>query len=80
MPDYAGGMTRSVARRVAACVGLLIGCTSGERSWTMFPAPILKRDPRLDFARGVALEDRSTEARVFYATTRAPAPEGSRER
>jgi esterase/lipase superfamily enzyme len=37
-------------------------------------------DPRLDFGRRVAPDDRDTDVRVLYATTRAPAPAGSRER
>ena len=46
----------------------------------MFPAPILVKDPRLDFTRFVAPEHRTTDVRVFYATTRAPAPDGYPER
>jgi esterase/lipase superfamily enzyme len=65
---------------VLALVALLIGCDGGERSWTMFPAPILLKDPRLDFTRFVAPEHRDTDVRVLYATTRAPAPEGYPER
>ena len=37
------------------------------------PAPIIMKDPRLDFARRVSPEDRDTDVRVLYATTRAPA-------
>ena len=65
---------------VLLLVGLLFGCAAGERYWTMFPAPILMKDPRLDFTRFVAPENRDTDVRVFYATTRAPAPEGYPER
>src|SRR5262249_27687075 len=46
----------------------------------MFPAPIVVKDPRLDFTRFVAPEHRTTNVRVFYATTRAPAPDGYPER
>ena len=79
------GCTSRAGRRgcslyVLALVGLLVGCDGGERSWTMFPAPILMKDPRLDFTRFVAPEHRDTDVRVFYATTRAPAPEGYPER
>jgi esterase/lipase superfamily enzyme len=59
--------------------GLLIAC-GRESSLTMFPAPILMKDPRLDFTRGVAPVNRNTDVRVLYATTRAPAPEGDPER
>src|SRR5215813_39650 len=62
-------------------VALCVGCgDGGERRWTMFPAPILMKDPRLDFTRFVAPEHRTTDVQVFYATTRAPAPEGYPER
>ncbi len=44
------------------------------------PAPVIMKDPRLDFARRVAPDDRDTDVRVLYATTRAPAPAGARER
>ena len=46
----------------------------------MFPAPIVMRDERLDFARVVAPEDRSTIVGVLFATNREPAPEGAPER
>lgn len=61
-------------------VGLLLGCDGGERGWTMFPAPVVVKDPRLDFTRFVAPEHRDTDVRVLYATTRSPAPEGFPER
>jgi esterase/lipase superfamily enzyme len=72
-------------RRREACVvlaalalaGLLIGCDGGEP--TMFPAPIVMQDPRLDFTRFVAPEHRDSDVRVLYATTRAPAPAGDPE-
>jgi esterase/lipase superfamily enzyme len=73
------------ARRGAAGVAivfaaLLAGCGDGEVRWTMMPPPVVVTDPRLDFARRVAPEDRDTDVRVLYATTRAPAPAGTRER
>lgn len=46
----------------------------------MFPAPLVVKDPRLDFSRLVAPEHRDTDVRVFYATTRAPAPADHPER
>jgi esterase/lipase superfamily enzyme len=64
-------------------LGLLSGCGErehAERSWTMFPAPIVVQDPRLDFTHFVAPEHRDTDVSVFYATTRAPAPENYPER
>jgi esterase/lipase superfamily enzyme len=73
---YAGSIVAALL-----LVALSLGCgDSGERRWTMFPAPILLKDPRLDFTRFVAPEHRDTDVRVFYATTRAPAPEGDPER
>jgi esterase/lipase superfamily enzyme len=66
---------------VLALVTLLLGCRDdGERSWTMFPAPIVVKDARLDFTRVVAPERRDADVDVFYATTRAPAREGYPER
>ena len=44
------------------------------------PAPVIVKDERLDFSRRVAPEDRDADVRVLYATTRAPAPDGARER
>ena len=41
------------------------------------PAPIIMRDPRFDFTRLVAPEDRDTDVRVLFATNRAPAPAGT---
>jgi esterase/lipase superfamily enzyme len=71
-------MTRVAA---LALVALLCGCGDDrDRRWTLFPAPILMKDPRLDFTRLVAPEHRDPDVRVFYATTRAPAPEGYPER
>src|SRR5262245_52834519 len=64
---------------VLSFAALFLGC-GGDRSWTMFPAPILLKDPRLDFTRLVAPEHRDTDVRVFFATPRAPAPEWYPER
>ena len=72
--------TSRVAVFVLSVVALLVGCGDGDRSWTMFPAPIIVKDPRLDFTRFVAPEHRTTDVQVFYATARAPAPDGYRER
>jgi esterase/lipase superfamily enzyme len=69
-----------IAILAALTIGVLAGCNGGERSWTMFPAPILQQDPRLDFTRRVVPERRETDVRVLFATTRAPAPEGYPER
>src|SRR5262245_19618617 len=73
------------ARRGSAVVAvvfatLLAGCGDDEVRWTMMPPPVVVTDPRLDFARRVAPVDRDTDVRVLYATTRAPAPAGARER
>src|SRR5262249_2328738 len=72
--------TVRVAAVVLSVAALLAGCGDSDRRWTMFPAPILVKDPRLDFTRFVAREHRTTDVQVFYATTRAPAPEGYPER
>jgi esterase/lipase superfamily enzyme len=69
--------TKRVTVFVLAFAAQLAGCGDGE---TMFPAPILLKDPRLDFARFVAPKHHTTDVRVFYATTRAPAPDGYAER
>lgn len=61
-------------------IGLLTGCGRDEPSWTMMPPPVVVTDPRLDFASRVAPADRDGDVRVLYATTRAPAPAGARER
>jgi esterase/lipase superfamily enzyme len=63
-----------------ALVMLTGGCRGDEPEWTMFPAPIIMQDPRLDFARFVAPQNRTTDVDVLYATTRAPAPAGAVER
>src|SRR4029450_1034367 len=66
-----------VVLAVLALAGLLIACDGGEP--TRFPAPIGRREPRLDFTRFVAPEPRDSDVRVLYATTRAPAPAGDPE-
>src|SRR5262249_34733832 len=63
-----------------ALVALLSGCGGREVVRNMFPAPIIMQDERLDFSRVVAPEDRVTEVRVLFATTRAPAPSDAPER
>jgi esterase/lipase superfamily enzyme len=63
-----------------ALAGLLVGCDSSEVARPMMPAPVIMRDPRLDFTRLVSPEHRDTDARVLYATTRAPAPPGDDRR
>jgi esterase/lipase superfamily enzyme len=76
----AARLLRGGASAALALVGLLTGCGSDEVSWTMMPPPVVMTDPRLDFARRVPPADRDTDVRVLYATTRAPAPAGARER
>ena len=73
-------MSRAVVLAVLALFSLLAGCGNGDVTWTMMPAPVIMKDARFDFTRLVAPEDRDTDVRVLYATTRAPAPEGARER
>ncbi len=69
-------MIRIAGLLLLAGAGLLVVCNRGEHAPTMFPAPILLQDPRLDFTRFVAPEHRDLDVRVLYATTRAPAPAG----
>src|SRR5215510_9555107 len=67
-------------RRAALLLALVMltgGCRGDEPGWTMFPAPIIMQDPRLDFTRFVAPQNRTTDVDVLYATTRAPAPAGA---
>ena len=71
---------RTPGWRWIVLVILLAGCGADEVAWTMMPAPIIMKDPRFDFARRVSPEDRDTDVRILYATTRAPAPAGARER
>ena len=73
-------MSRAAVFLGGVLAGLLLGCDSGEVPRTMMPAPIIMKDPRLDFTRRVAPKDRDRDVRVLYATARAPAPEGARER
>src|SRR5262245_51678758 len=42
-------MSRSIVPALLALAGVLVGCDGGGP--TMFPAPILRQDPRLDFTR-----------------------------
>lgn len=46
----------------------------------MVPTPLVLQDERLDFSRGVRPENRATEVRVLFATTRAPASPDAPER
>src|SRR5262245_48188660 len=80
--EESGGWLRGACHGGVALLALvaLIGCGDGDRRWTMFPAPILMKDARLDFTRFVTPERRTTDVGVFYATPRAPAPDGYPER
>ena len=51
---------------------VLAGCASLPEPHVM-PTPAVLKDPRLDFAKNLPAELRSTRLPVFYATTRAPA-------
>ena len=73
-------MSRTVVLSLLAVLALLVGCGTDDVTWTMMPPPIIMKDPRFDFTRRVAPQDRDTDVRVLYATTRAPAPAGARER
>jgi esterase/lipase superfamily enzyme len=55
---------------------LVAGCDSSDVARPMMPAPIIMKDPRLDFTRLVAPENRNTDVRVLYATSRTPSPAG----
>ena len=79
---YSREMNRVGVGFVLVQVGLLVACSGGDDdvAWTMMPAPIIMQDPRFDFTRLVAPENRDTDVSVLYATRRAPAPEGARER
>ena len=68
------------AALLLALVALMGGCSSDPPGWTMFPAPVIMQDPRLDFMRFVAPQNRTTDVDVLFATTRAPAPAGAAER
>lgn len=63
-----------------AVVIIQLGCGDVRRDWTLFPAPAVVKDPRLDFTRLVALGQRGPFVPVLYATTRAPANDGNAER
>ena len=73
-------MSRAAVLPVLLLVGLLAGCDRSDVTWTMMPAPVIMKDARFDFMRLVAPENRDTDVRVLYATRRAPAPKGARER
>jgi len=69
--------------RLAAAAALAIAAFSASCSNappTMVPSPIVMQDERLDFARVVLPERRTTEIGVLFATTRMPAPPDARER
>src|SRR5262245_35077450 len=76
---HVGGALGAVVLSVLAAAGVLAGCDSGDVARPMMPAPIVMKDPRLDFTRLVAPENRTTDVRVLYATTRAPAAAGAPE-
>src|SRR5262245_63705937 len=65
---------------VALVLATLVASCSQIIVRTMMPTPIVIQDERLDFSRVVAPDRRVTEARVFFATTRAPAPPDAPER
>jgi esterase/lipase superfamily enzyme len=71
---------RAAILGVLAFASLLAGCDAGDVARPMMPAPIIMKDSRLDFTRLVAPENRTTDVRVLYATTRVPAPAGAPER
>ena len=56
--------------------GALAGCDSPDVARPMMPAPIIMKDPRLDFTKLVTPENRNTDVRVLYATSRTPALAG----
>lgn len=65
------------ARALFVLAVIVLACgDGGERRGTLFPAPILWKDPRLDLTQRIPPEKRETGVRVLYATTRAPAREG----
>src|SRR5215831_18362149 len=71
-----GGAQCAVVLGVLVLAGLLVGCDGGDVARPMMPAPIVMKDERLDFTRLVAPENRTTDVRVLYATTRAPGSSG----
>ena len=56
-----------------AAGALSAACSHNIVPTTMIPSPIVMRDERLDFARIVLPENRTSEVSVLFATTRAPA-------
>src|SRR5215471_4698285 len=74
---HVGGALCAVVLSVLAIAGVLAGCDAGDVARPMMPAPVIMKDPRLDFTRLVAPENRTTDVRVLYATTRAPAADGA---
>lgn len=72
-------MNRAAIPCLIALATRLVGCEGGDETLRMMPPPMIMQDPRFDFARRVAPEDRTPEARVLYATSRAPAPVGAAE-
>ena len=65
---------------VVLVLATLVASCSTAIVRTMMPTPIVIQDERLDFSRIVAPDRRVTEASVFFATTRAPAPPDAPER
>jgi len=62
---------------LAFLAAALQGCTDDAKPrWTLFPAPVIWQDPRLDLARRVPQDKRDRDVRVLYATTRAPVRAG----
>jgi esterase/lipase superfamily enzyme len=68
------GMTRVAILLLLAV--MLVGCDSPDVARPMMPAPIIMKDPRLDFTKLVAPENRNADVRVLYATSRTPAAAG----
>ena len=79
MPALLNRMRRLVAVAAIVFAALSASC-SGNVVRTMVPSPIVMQDERLDFSRIVLPENRTTEVRVLFATTRAPAPPDAPER
>lgn len=72
-------MSRLAVVATLALAALSASCSSNVVR-TMVPSPIVMQDERLDFARVVLPERRTTEVSVLFATTRAPAPPEAPER
>jgi esterase/lipase superfamily enzyme len=84
MTDSQPSRPRSRRRRIAVLSVLALAVLAGlflagggDGARPMIPAPIILKDPRLDFTRLVAPENRDIDVRVLYATSRAPAPAGA---